>query len=72
MLSEVEIVVDKSSDVTEGKEYSDDFDSTDSHTSWDAVDRLKLLNAPVETVQTDSEIDMAVSDHDEPLMNLSR
>ena len=71
ILSEVEIVVDKSSDVTEGKEYSDDFDSTDSHTSWDAVDRLKLLNAPVETVQTDNEIDMVVSDHDEPLMNLS-
>ena len=52
------------------KDYSDDFDSTDSHTSWEAVTRLKLLHAPVEVVQTDSELDMTVSDHDEPLMKL--
>ena len=70
LTSKVEILVDESSDVSEAKDYSDDFDSTDSHGSWDAVNRLKLLNAPVETVQTDSELDMAVSDHDEPLMKL--
>ena len=70
LTSKVEILVDESSDVSETKDYSDDFDSTDSHGSWDAVNRLKLLNAPVETVQTDSDLDMAVSDHDEPLMKL--
>ena len=70
LTSKVEILVDESSDVSEAKDYSDDFDSTDSHGSWDAVNRLKFLNAPIETVQTDSELDMAVSDHDEPLMKL--
>ena len=70
LTSKVEILVDESNDVSEAKDYSDDFDSTDSHGSWDAVNRLKLLNAPIETVQTDSELDMAVSDHDEPLMKL--
>ena len=66
----LELPQDDSEGASETKDYSDDFDSTDSHSSWDAVNRLKLLQAPVLVVQTDSELEMAVSDNDEPMMKL--
>ena len=54
---------------TDTKEYSDDFD-TDSKSSDDGKAKMELLAGPADVVLTDSEVHMAVSDQDEPMMDL--
>ena len=55
--------------------YSDDFDSDsknlEENIARECDSKLKLLDLPTEVVATDSEMEIATSDQEEPLMNLT-